>query len=73
MAVTCVNCNGMFRGRSRKIPCVCGCDRVVHLGCVPGLAKNAAALRKKGGALVGHSCSTRIVGIRFFWVPTLRS
>ena len=62
MAVICVKCNGVFRGRSRKIPCVCGCDRVIHLGCVPGLAKDAAALRKKGEPLVfncGHNSDER--------------
>ncbi len=58
MAVTCVICSGIFRGRHLKIPCVCGCDRVAHLGCVPGLSKSAASLRKRGEALVfncGHN------------------
>ena len=54
--VSCAICNVSFRGRSRKIPCVCGCDRVVQLGCVPELTKNAASLHKNGETFV-FNCS----------------
>ena len=58
----CFFCAKSFRGRSRKIPCTCGCDRFAHLGCVPGLSKDAAKKRKNGEPFVFQckSCVTSI-------------
>ena len=60
--MVCFICAKSFRGRSRKIPCICGCDRLAHLSCVPGLSKEAA-IKRKNGELLNFNCELCVTSV----------
>ena len=60
--MVCFICAKSFRGRSRKIPCICGCDRLAHLSCVPGLSKEAA-IKRKNGELLSFNCELCVTSV----------